>query len=141
MAHPPSEYSRRTLFDLNVAVASDSDFLNVLLIVAVKLTSAVHHFWLLLSSSPLFSSAHNNNHHVHVYFRKCLRVRRFCSTHACHTQVKKKKESKQLPTLRSHKSYLPKTCTLAIHECLFFPLNRFKLFEFIITPMRLHHKS
>lgn len=37
--------------------------------------------------------------------------------------------------------YLPKTCTLAIHERLIFPLNRFKLLVFFVTPMRLHHKS
>lgn len=36
--------------------------------------------------------------------------------------------------------YLPKTCTLAVHECLIFLLNRFKLLVFFITPIRLHHK-
>lgn len=36
--------------------------------------------------------------------------------------------------------YLPKACTLAIHERLILPLNRFKLLVFFITPMRLHHK-
>lgn len=51
-------------------------------------------------------------------------------------------KSEQLATLGAcYNCYLPKTCTLAIHERLIFPLNRFKPLVFFITPMRLHHKS
>lgn len=45
-----------------------------------------------------------------------------------------------MKVVRCYNVYLPKTCTLAIHERLVFPLNRFKLLVFFITPMRLHHK-